>query len=79
MAALPARAKEDTSFVLFTEQVLLSLRLCEFSPDALFYMKPRFVKHVDDAFVSKLTDLYRRELRAVRRLLELMLSPSLPG
>ena len=29
-------------------------------------MKPRLVKHVDDAFIETLTDLYLRELTPVR-------------
>jgi SAM-dependent methyltransferase len=44
------------------------------SPDAEFYAAPRFVLHVDDATVAALTALYREELPAGSRLLDLMSS-----
>lgn len=44
------------------------------SPDAEFYAAPRFVLHIDDATVGALTALYREELPAGARLLDLMSS-----
>lgn len=44
------------------------------SDDALFYRAPRFVTHVDPAFIARLTDLYRRLLRPGMRVLDLMSS-----
>ena len=44
------------------------------SPDAEFYAAPRFVLHIDDATVAALTALYREELAAGSRLLDLMSS-----
>ena len=32
------------------------------SSDAAFYAQPRFVTHVDDDFISKVTELYRRRV-----------------
>jgi SAM-dependent methyltransferase len=43
-------------------------------PDAAFYSTPRFVQHVDDGFRKRLTALYRRELDAGMRVLDLMSS-----
>ncbi|HIK46833.1 MAG TPA: class I SAM-dependent methyltransferase [Leptolyngbyaceae cyanobacterium M65_K2018_010] len=42
--------------------------------DSLFYDQPRFVTHVDDSFLQRLTDLYRQRLRSHSRLLDLMSS-----
>ena len=42
--------------------------------DALFYRQPRFVRHVDDAFVEHLQALYRDRLRPGTRLFDLMSS-----
>jgi SAM-dependent methyltransferase len=44
------------------------------SADALFYREPRFALHVDDATIAALTQLYREELRAELRVLDLMSS-----
>jgi hypothetical protein len=42
--------------------------------DSLFYNFPRFVTHVDDAFIQHLTDLYRQRLKPNTRILDLMSS-----
>jgi SAM-dependent methyltransferase len=42
--------------------------------DTLFYDYPRFVTHVDDAFIDQLTNLYRDRLQANTRILDLMSS-----
>jgi SAM-dependent methyltransferase len=42
--------------------------------DTLFYDDPRFVTHVDDAFIEQLTTLYRDRLPANGRILDLMSS-----
>lgn len=42
------------------------------APDAQFYASPRFVQHVDDAFVQRLRALYRERLAPGMRLLDLM-------
>ncbi|HIK34824.1 MULTISPECIES: class I SAM-dependent methyltransferase [unclassified Thermosynechococcus] len=42
--------------------------------DALFYAAPRFVTHVDDFFLARLTDLYRQYLQPQMRVLDLMSS-----
>ncbi|MDX2272767.1 MAG: methyltransferase domain-containing protein [Cyanobacteriota bacterium] len=42
--------------------------------DLLFYNYPRFVTHVDDLFIQRLTQLYRERLRPESRLLDLMSS-----
>lgn len=44
------------------------------SPDAEFYQAPRFVLHVDEATVEALTAVYRDELAAGDRVLDLMSS-----
>ena len=44
------------------------------APDAEFYQAPRFVLHVDDPTVAALTSLYREELLAGARILDLMSS-----
>lgn len=44
------------------------------SDDALFYGQPRFVHHLDGAFRSRLTQLYRERLRPQSTLLDLMSS-----
>ncbi len=44
------------------------------SDDADFYAQPRLVTHVDDAFIARLTDLYRQRLRPGSRVLDLMSS-----
>lgn len=42
--------------------------------DRDFYSYPRFVTHVDDSFISTLTDLYRERLRPEMEVLDLMSS-----
>ncbi len=42
--------------------------------DTLFYDFPRFVTHVDDTFIQKLTDLYRTYLKPQTRILDMMSS-----
>ena len=44
------------------------------SSDALFYQFPRFVTHVDDSFIQKLTNLYRERLSPHSRILDMMSS-----
>lgn len=44
------------------------------SDDNLFYSFPRFVTHVDENFISQLTDLYRQLLQPQTRILDLMSS-----
>lgn len=43
-------------------------------PDREFYEYPRFVTHVDDRFLSTLTNLYRERLRPDSEILDLMSS-----
>ncbi|EEF35456.1 methyltransferase, putative [Ricinus communis] len=43
-------------------------------PDREFYSVPRFVTHVDDGFISTLTDLYKERLRPGSEILDLMSS-----
>lgn len=42
--------------------------------DTLFYDFPRFVTHVDDAFIQQLTDLYRERLKPHDRVFDMMSS-----
>ncbi|OUL37729.1 SAM-dependent methyltransferase [Nostoc sp. T09] len=42
--------------------------------DKLFYNQPRFVTHVDEAFIKQLTDVYRERLKANTRILDMMSS-----
>lgn len=42
--------------------------------DTLFYDYPRFVTHVDQVFIDRLTQLYRERLRPQTRILDLMSS-----
>lgn len=44
------------------------------SPDSNFYSFPRFVTHVDDGFLSTLTQLYRERIPAEAEVLDLMSS-----
>jgi SAM-dependent methyltransferase len=44
------------------------------SNDALFYEMPRFVTHVDEAFIQSLTQLYQERLTPNSRILDLMSS-----
>ncbi len=44
------------------------------SDDAVFYEYPRFVTHVDQGFISRLTQLYRDRLKPQSRILDLMSS-----
>ncbi|XP_039133845.1 uncharacterized protein LOC120270843 [Dioscorea cayenensis subsp. rotundata] len=44
------------------------------SPDRDFYSFPRFVTHVDDGFISTLTDVYRERLKPGWEILDLMSS-----
>ena len=39
-----------------------------------FYAYPRFVTHVDDSFITQLTELYRQQLKPHTRILDLMSS-----
>ncbi|KAJ8767935.1 hypothetical protein K2173_020875 [Erythroxylum novogranatense] len=43
-------------------------------PDREFYAFPRFVTHVDDGFISTLTNLYRERLRPDMEILDIMSS-----
>ena len=42
--------------------------------DTEFYSFPRFVTHVDPAFIDQLTNLYRDRLKSQSRILDLMSS-----
>ncbi|MDJ0723969.1 MAG: class I SAM-dependent methyltransferase [Prochloraceae cyanobacterium] len=42
--------------------------------DDLFYTYPRLVTHVDEAFIDRLTNLYRQKLKPNTRILDLMSS-----
>ncbi|NMG09985.1 class I SAM-dependent methyltransferase [Brasilonema sp. UFV-L1] len=42
--------------------------------DKQFYEYPRFVTHVDEGFIQKLTDLYRERLKPNTRILDMMSS-----
>ena len=42
--------------------------------DTLFYSFPRFVTHVDDSFIEKLTNLYRQRLQPNTRIFDMMSS-----
>ena len=42
--------------------------------DNLFYSDPRFVTHVDEAFIKQLTDVYRERLKPNTRILDMMSS-----
>ncbi|MDZ7959889.1 MAG: class I SAM-dependent methyltransferase [Aulosira sp. DedQUE10] len=42
--------------------------------DKLFYDYPRFVTHVDEAFIKQLTDVYRDRLKPNTRILDMMSS-----
>lgn len=42
--------------------------------DRYFYDYPRFVNHVDDSFIDRLTELYRQQLQPQSRILDLMSS-----
>lgn len=44
------------------------------SSDTVFYDAPRFVTHVDDGFIARLTELYRDRLTPHSRILDLMSS-----
>ena len=44
------------------------------SPDPLFYRQPRFVKHIDDAAIAAVTNLYRDVVPAGGTILDLMSS-----
>lgn len=44
------------------------------SDDALFYEMPRFVTHVDESFIDRLTQLYRDRLAPQTQILDLMSS-----
>lgn len=44
------------------------------SNDTYFYDVPRFVTHVDEGFINRLTDLYRAKLSPNSRILDLMSS-----
>ncbi|KAL2528957.1 S-adenosyl-L-methionine-dependent methyltransferase superfamily protein [Forsythia ovata] len=46
----------------------------DLKPDREFYAYPRFVTHVDDKFISTLTNLYRERLRPEMEILDLMSS-----
>jgi SAM-dependent methyltransferase len=42
--------------------------------DKVFYAYPRFVTHVDEAFIQQLTDVYRQRLKPNTRILDMMSS-----
>ena len=44
------------------------------SDDSLFYSLPRFVTHVDEGFIDRLTNLYRERLKPNTRILDMMSS-----
>jgi len=44
------------------------------SNDTLFYSLPRFVTHVDEGFIDRLTNLYRERLKPNTRILDMMSS-----
>ena len=44
------------------------------SDDSLFYSVPRFVTHVDEGFIHRLTNLYRERLKPNTRILDMMSS-----
>ncbi len=44
------------------------------SSDTFFYDSPRFVTHVDDSFIQRLTDLYRDRLTPGSRIFDMMSS-----
>lgn len=44
------------------------------SNDTSFYVAPRFVNHVDDAFIDRLTQLYRERLQPNTRIFDMMSS-----
>lgn len=44
------------------------------SDDTLFYSFPRFVTHVDEGFIDRLTQLYRERLKPNTRILDMMSS-----
>jgi len=46
----------------------------DLSSDRDFYLYPRFVTHVDEGFIDQLTQLYRSQLSAHSRILDLMSS-----
>jgi SAM-dependent methyltransferase len=46
----------------------------DLTDDALFYSEPRFVTHVDMAFIQRLTALYRQVLQPNTKILDLMSS-----
>jgi len=43
-------------------------------PDSIFYAAPKFVTHVDDHFLNKLTNLYRKVLKNGDKIIDLMSS-----
>jgi SAM-dependent methyltransferase len=46
----------------------------DLTDDAVFYSEPRFVTHVDTAFIQRLTALYRQVLQPDTKILDLMSS-----
>ena len=44
------------------------------SDDSLFYSSPRFVTHVDEGFIDRLSNLYRERLKPNTRILDMMSS-----
>jgi SAM-dependent methyltransferase len=44
------------------------------SDDTVFYSLPRFVTHVDEGFIDRLTNLYRERLKPNTRILDMMSS-----
>jgi SAM-dependent methyltransferase len=46
----------------------------DLTDDAVFYSEPRFVTHVDVAFIQRLTNLYRQVLQPDTKILDLMSS-----
>ena len=58
---------ERDDFVLQPEH----LRRVDESPDHLFYQVPRLVRHIDEAAVGRVVELYRREFPAGGAILDL--------
>lgn len=51
-----------------------AFRKADPSPDALFYVEPRFVAHIDEAAIAAVADLYRETLPPNGRILDVMSS-----
>jgi SAM-dependent methyltransferase len=69
----------STARLVFTSKLAMLLNPDQRSKidrtdDALFYDQPRFVTHVDAAFIARLTALYQQRLKPQTRILDLMSS-----